>query len=196
MDRFTKLIVEMAAHALRDYPREACGVILKDFTYVPCLNLSNEPTLSFILDPGALIEYDERIWGIFHSHPGDDNPIPSEDDKIQSIEDPKEWSAGSTAVHLACQDGGCTELYMFGFDLSEYDNTKNINNMYKGTDNYLPENCKGTLPNAWRQQLYLTFREFSNVKFKWVGNDFRYVENSKIKECANVEFLTYDNIRL
>ena len=121
---------------------------------------------------------------------------PSEDDKIQSIEDPKEWSAGSTAVHLACQDGGCTELYMFGFDLSEYDNTKNINNMYKGTDNYLPENCKGTLPNAWRQQLYLTFREFSNVKFKWVGNDFRYVENSKIKECANVEFLTYDNIRL
>ena len=82
MDRFTKLIDEMSAHALRDYPREACGVILKDFTYVPCLNLSNEPTLSIILDPGALIEYDERIWGIFHSHPGDDNPIPSEEDKI------------------------------------------------------------------------------------------------------------------
>ena len=120
---------------------------------------------------------------------------PSDRDLIQPIEDPKEWSAGTTAVHLACQDGACNEVYMFGFDLSNFDEQKSINNIYKGTDNYLPEYCKGTLPHAWRQQLYLTFREFSKVKFNWIGNDFTFVENSKIMECANVEFKTYDNIR-
>ncbi len=125
---------------------------------------------------------------------------PDEKDLIQPITDPKEWSAGSTAVHLACQDNGCKEVYMFGFDLSSFDRTKNINNIYKGTDNYLPEYCKGTSPHAWRQQLYLTFREFSNIKFNWIGHDldedFLFVKDSAIKECANVEFKTYDNIRL
>jgi len=82
MDKYAELKQELGKHSLRDYPREAGGLILKDFSYVPCLNLSSEPTLSFILDPGALIQYDEQIWGIFHSHPGDDNPIPSKEDKI------------------------------------------------------------------------------------------------------------------
>ena len=73
----------MNNHALRDYPREACGVILKDFIYKPCNNISSEPLNSFILDPAAFIKYD-NIWGIFHSHPGSDKPIPSQDDKISA----------------------------------------------------------------------------------------------------------------
>ena len=39
---------------------------------------------------------------------------------------------------------GAEEIYMLGFDLSEYD--KLINNIYKGTDNYYPENMKGFNP--------------------------------------------------
>jgi|TARA_R110001592_G_scaffold54396_7_gene166460 proteasome lid subunit RPN8/RPN11 len=81
MERFDKLKEEMQLHAEADYPREACGVILKDFTYVRADNLSNTPTLTFELDPGALVKYDEQIWGIFHSHPGSDQPLPSREDK-------------------------------------------------------------------------------------------------------------------
>ena len=121
---------------------------------------------------------------------------PDDEDLITPITDPKDWGAGTTAVHLACQDVACSEVYMFGFDIANYSDGERINNIYKGSKFYLPEEAEGRNPHDWRQQLYLTFREFSNVKFKWVGNDFRYVENSKIKECANVEFLTYDNIRL
>ncbi len=117
-----------------------------------------------------------------------DNP---ERDKIKPIEEPKDWSAGTTAVHLACQNGAI-EVYMFGFDLSSYD--ERINNIYKGSKNYLPETAKGFNTSMWRSQLYMTFREFSNVKFKWVGNDFRYVTDSKIMDCENVDLLTYDNI--
>ena len=82
MERFDKLIYEMQSHAEEDYPREACGVILKDFTYVRADNLSNTPTLTFELDPGVLVKYDDQIWGIFHSHPGSDQPLPSREDKL------------------------------------------------------------------------------------------------------------------
>tara|TARA_Y100001963_G_scaffold70205_1_gene97746 strand:+ start:565 stop:930 length:366 start_codon:yes stop_codon:yes gene_type:complete len=83
MDWYAKITEDMNNHALRDYPREACGVILDDFIYIPCKNISMEPTLTFILDPAVFIKYD-NIWGIFHSHPGSDKPIPSQDDKISA----------------------------------------------------------------------------------------------------------------
>ena len=82
MERFAKLKEDMNNHALRDYPNEAVGIITKDFKYVPCRNISDYPKTTFWLDPKDLIKHDENIWGIFHSHPGDENPIPSKDDKI------------------------------------------------------------------------------------------------------------------
>jgi len=120
---------------------------------------------------------------------------PNEEDMIMPITDPKEWGAGTTAVHLACQDGACREVYMFGFDIANYSNGELINNIYKGSKFYLPKEAEGRNPHDWRQQLYLTFREFSNVKFTWVNNDFKFIEKSRIKDCPNVEFKTYDNIR-
>ena len=74
----------MNAHALRDYPRECVGIITNDFIYVPCINTSPQPNEAFILDPAALVQYDDNIWGIFHSHPGDENPIPSREDKVSA----------------------------------------------------------------------------------------------------------------
>jgi hypothetical protein len=47
--------------------------------------------------------------------------------------------------------------------------------------------------------LYMTFREFSKIKFNWVGKDensFTFIEKSKIMDCPNVKLITYDNIRL
>jgi proteasome lid subunit RPN8/RPN11 len=81
MEKFNKLKEDMNNHALRDYPREAVGIITNDFKYIPCQNISEQPLITFWLDPKALVEYDGNIWGIFHSHPGDDNPIPSKEDK-------------------------------------------------------------------------------------------------------------------
>jgi len=84
MEIFTKLKEDMNAHAMRDYPRECVGIITKDFTYIPCKNISDTPKITFFLDPADLVRHDDNIWGIFHSHPGDTNPIPSKDDKISA----------------------------------------------------------------------------------------------------------------
>jgi len=67
MDRYAKLIEDMNNHALRDYPLEACGVILKDLTYEPCKNLSDYPKETFILDPAVLLNM-MKIFGEFFIH--------------------------------------------------------------------------------------------------------------------------------
>ena len=50
-----------------------------------------------------------------------------ENDQVKDIDYPKEWSAGNTALYLACQEGA-EEIYMLGFDGSDY--SKPINNVY------------------------------------------------------------------
>ena len=81
---YEQLKQDMNNHALRDYPRECVGIITRDFKYIPCKNVSDNPKLTFYLDPAALVQYDGQIWGIFHSHPGSDNPIPSSEDKVSA----------------------------------------------------------------------------------------------------------------
>jgi proteasome lid subunit RPN8/RPN11 len=81
---YLKLLNDMNNHALRDYPRECVGIITKDFNYIPANNISDKPRFTFFLDPADLLKHDGNIWGIFHSHPGSDNPIPSSEDKISA----------------------------------------------------------------------------------------------------------------
>lgn len=81
---YEQLTQDMNNHALRDYPKECVGIITKEFKYIPCKNISDIPKLTFYLDPADLVRHDGNIWGIFHSHPGSDNPIPSSEDKISA----------------------------------------------------------------------------------------------------------------
>lgn len=84
MGRLEKLKEQMSAHALKDYPREAVGIITLDFEYIPCKNISDTPKTNFYLDPADLVRNDGNIWGIFHSHPGEEHPIPSSEDKVSA----------------------------------------------------------------------------------------------------------------
>lgn len=75
---------DMNNHALKEYPKECVGIITTDYTYIPCKNISPTPKTNFYLDPVDLVKHDGSIWGIFHSHPGDSNPIPSSEDKVSA----------------------------------------------------------------------------------------------------------------
>lgn len=97
MDRnvkYKELINKMSIHAQKDYPIEVCGIVTFDFKYIECKNLSPTPKNAFILDPIKLLEYEDDTWGIFHSHPGDKNPLPSEEDVKHSIFDEYRFIVG------------------------------------------------------------------------------------------------------
>ena len=86
-------------------------------------------------------------------------------DAVNSIEDHVGWSAGNTALSLACQSDA-EEVYILGFDLSSYD--KPINNLYKGTYNYLPETSKGFNPINWINQISEVFKSYPDKSFYWI----------------------------
>ena len=87
------------------------------------------------------------------------------------------WSAGNTALYLACQ-ARPEKVYILGFDLSSYNDS--LNNMYKGTDNYLPSDAKGFNPENWYNQMRAVFREFSlsNTKFYLVDSEVKFDEDN------------------
>lgn len=109
-----------------------------------------------------------------------------DNDMVKSIDYPRNWSAGNTALHLACQ-GGAEEIYMLGFDSSDYN--KPLNNVYKGSDNYLPETAKGFNPVNWNNQLNTIFNEYTIVNFKWVNP-----VNKMIGDYSNVEYIAYEDL--
>ena len=94
-------------------------------------------------------------------------------DKVINIDYPRGWSAGNTALYLACKNGA-EEGYMCGFDGSNY--AEPINNIYKGSENYLPADSRGYNTINWDNQFKLVQRDFPNVKFFKVGTDLTYEE--------------------
>ena len=100
-----------------------------------------------------------------------------ENDDVVPIDYPVGWSAGNTALHLACQSKP-EKVYVMGFDLSSYD--KPLNNIYKGTNNYLPVETKGFNPENWYDQMRAVFREFSlyHTKFYLVDSEVKFDEDN------------------
>ena len=94
-------------------------------------------------------------------------------DKVINIDYPRGWSAGNTALYLACKEGA-KEIYMLGFDGSDY--RKPINNIYKGSDNYLPASSRGFNTINWDNQFKMVQRDFPDVQFYKVGTDLTYEE--------------------
>ena len=110
------------------------------------------------LDGPDLVQKMEKDTGVWIT-----NVI--EGDSVYDFDFPRGWSTGTSALHLAGQNGA-REIYFVGFDLSEYE--KPLNNIYKGTDNYLPADSKGFNPVNWVEQMQATFLEFKHVEFYWV----------------------------
>jgi hypothetical protein len=97
----------------------------------------------------------------------------AEEDMVEDIDYPKGWSAGNTALYLACQSGA-EEVYMLGFDGSNY--SEPLNNIYKGSKNYLATDSRGFNTTNWDNQFKLVQKEFPNVKFYKVGTELTYEE--------------------
>ena len=97
----------------------------------------------------------------------------ADNDMVEDIDYPRGWSAGNTALYLACKSGA-EEVYMCGFDGSNY--SEPLNNIYKGSKNYLTADSRGFNTTNWDNQFKLVQKEFSDVQFYKVGSDLTYEE--------------------
>jgi Predicted metal-dependent protease of the PAD1/JAB1 superfamily len=94
------------AHALAEYPRECCGLVIVRKgreRYIPCRNMATTPSDHFVLDPRdyAAASDEGEITAIAHSHP--DVPAqPSQADLVQCEESELPWVIVSV---MPCDDG-------------------------------------------------------------------------------------------
>lgn len=77
-----KIKADIIAHAIREYPRECCGVIVGK-VYFPCANIAADDA-QFEISPADLVSANEQgeIRAYVHSHP-DGSCEPSTPDRIQ-----------------------------------------------------------------------------------------------------------------
>ena len=114
-------------------------------------------------------------------------------DKVESIPVNFEgWSAGPIAVRIALDKEAPSEVYLLGFDLTSVDGK--INNVYKGTDNYLAEDCVATPHTNWVKQHADNFRDFPHVKFYKVNSEELNFEVSEWSEFENVKYVFQKDI--
>lgn len=73
------------------------------------------------------------------------------------------WGSGPYATLLACHLN-FQNIYIVGFDL--YSRTHFVNNVYKNTQNYLPENKPAVDPAYWIYQMRKLFLTYENKSFK------------------------------
>lgn len=59
------------AHAIAEYPRESCGLVLASGEYVACRNIAEHASEHFILSPEDYADAEDRgdIMAVVHSHP-------------------------------------------------------------------------------------------------------------------------------
>ena len=112
----------------------------------------------------------------------------NEDDNITDVGN-SVLSTGNMALLLACHVHGAKEIYMLGYDLSSYDEP--LNNIYKGTDNYLPATAKGFNPINWTNQMNELFDKYKNITFYWVDCNRALTKN---KEFDNIIYLTKEEL--
>lgn len=73
---------QIAAIANAEYPREACGVLLKGGVVVQCANTAEDPVNHFRIDQTEMAQWweTEQLVAVWHSHPHAP-AVPSEADE-------------------------------------------------------------------------------------------------------------------
>jgi len=115
---FTTVLDEIVAHAAREHPREACGLLLGGAetieAAIPAANVADDPRRAFEIDPAALLRVHRearaggrRLIGWYHSHPAG-AAVPSAVDALRADEDDRLWmiaAGGDVRAYRACVGG-------------------------------------------------------------------------------------------
>ena len=97
------------------------------------------------------------------------------------------WGSGLHAVHLACKQD-VKKLIMIGHDF--YTTDGKHNNVYKNTDNYLPDTVPGVDYSFWVLQFQILFNTFPDVKFYFFQHKDWNVPDSWIEDNFFINELT------
>ena len=105
-------------------------------------------------------------------------------------DEPFQWGSGSYAVLVGAIYTKTNTVGLIGFDLHSKTNT--VNNIYKGTPNYIDADKRAVDPRYWIHQIGMVFKSFPKIQFTIYQDDW---ELPKAWNYPNVMVDTISNIR-
>lgn len=162
-------------HAISEYPRECCGVIIADGNkekYIPCRNIA-ENNLDFRLsaEDYALAEDSGQVLSIVHSHI-DRDAYPSEADKVSCEQTELPWHIVSVG-----KDAGESSPKVTGwhsFKPSGYESPLVGREFFHGS-----LDCYGLIRDFYKREMGIELPDFERDDFWWQKDDAQelYLEN-------------------
>lgn len=104
------------------------------------------------------------------------------------------WSAGPIAVRMALDKEDPIEVYLIGFDMGSVDGK--VNNVYKGTSNYVTQDAPETYSGNWIKQHMKNFEDFPNVQFIKVNGEGMTPQIDEWNDFANVKYTDLKSLDL
>lgn len=160
------------AHALAEYPRESCGLVLLSGTseiYLPMSNRSDEPTQKFKISPEDFMDAEDSgtVLAVIHSHP-DASSCPSQPDRVRCEATELPWAViGVTGGPVdAPAVSGVSWIYPCGYTLPLI-----------GRDfHHGMQDCFTLIRDYYQRALNVTLPDFEREDKWWEKGQNLYVE--------------------
>lgn len=113
---------------------------------------------------------------------------------LERPDDPTHWGSGPYAVLLGAKLSRERKVHMLGFDL--YSKTQKVNNVYKGTSNYIAAEKSAVDPSYWIWQIGKIFENFPKTTFTiykeegWAKPKIWNYSNVKVDNISNIYYNT------
>jgi len=118
--------------------------------------------------------------------------VDEEDQVLLIPESYSSWSAGPIAVRMLLIDHEPAEIFMIGFDMKSDDGM--VNNVYKGTSNYVPQDTTEINSASWKLQHAQNFLDYPDTVFYHVSSDSEEIEEWYGHQ--NVDYLNFNDLEL
>jgi proteasome lid subunit RPN8/RPN11 len=158
------LVERIKAHALAEYPREACGLIAGG-QYLPCRNVAERPEQHFVIASEDYLRAEALgpLEAVVHSHRPDQLASPSAADMAAQAASGLPW------VIVVCNGEVCPDIFAFGDQLP-------IQPLVGRTFRHGVSDCYSIVRDYYRLKLDITLPDFPRDDGWWNRGETLYAD--------------------
>lgn len=197
-----KTLEEIKLHARKEYPNEACGFIIKDMSYLPCKNISENPSNEFKIASEETEKNLNNAVAIIHTHTFDqilEKSTPSAADIAGQIATGIPWGIFDIDKEVVADpywisdDILSTELYRQTFHHGIMDCYTAIRKWYYQKLNILLPNFPRD--NEWWLNKNLYLENFEKAGFKEINIE-SISDGDVMLGCVNSDIINHGGVYL
>ena len=153
-----------------------CNAILRDFKVNHLVCVDRKMVREAVSTNYQSLIYTRKDWASEFQH----IPLVKEVPELpyhgtERHDEPFQWGSGPYAVLVGAIYTKTNTVDLIGFDL--HSKTPTVNNIYKGTPNYIDADKRAVDPRYWIHQIGMVFKCFPKIQFTIYQDDWELPES-------------------